>query len=254
MIFLDRIRATYHENNQILPVLNDVTITADDGEFVALLGPSGSGKSTLLKIAAGLLTPDEGRVIVDEQDVTGRSRLVGYMPQKDLLLPWKTLAENAALPLLAAGKTKKEAMQKTDELLTLFNLEEFAGYYPNQLSGGMRQRGALLRTVLTDSSLLLLDEPFASLDALTRVSLQNWLLAMWNRFKRTVLLVTHSIDEAIYLADRIYVITQRPGELALEEKVSLPRPRNAKTLADPEFINYKNSIIMALEEYGDAMI
>jgi ABC-type nitrate/sulfonate/bicarbonate transport system ATPase subunit len=248
MIYLDRIRATYRENNQILPVLNDITITAGVGEFVALLGPSGSGKSTILKIAAGLLQPDSGRVMVDGTDVTGQPRLVGYMPQKDLLFPWKTLLDNAAMPLIAAGKNRKEAESKVLEMLPLFGLEGFANYYPHQLSGGMRQRGALLRTMLIESGILLLDEPFASLDALTRIALQEWLLEIWEQFRRSVLFVTHSIDEAIYLSDRVFVITSRPGKIALEQKIELERPRIKEVMTTPAFSIYKEQMLNALEQ------
>jgi ABC-type nitrate/sulfonate/bicarbonate transport system ATPase subunit len=248
MFYLDRIRATYHENNQILPVLNELTITANDGEFVALLGPSGSGKSTILKIAAGLLQPDSGRVMIDGNDVTGKPRLVGYMPQKDLLFPWKTLLDNAAMPLIAAGKSRKEAHDKVLEMLPTFGLEGFANYYPHQLSGGMRQRGALLRTMLIESGILLLDEPFASLDALTRIALQEWLLEIWEQFRRTVLFVTHSIDEAIYLSDRVYVVTSRPGKIALEQKIELERPRTKEVMTTPGFSIYKEQMLNALEQ------
>jgi ABC-type nitrate/sulfonate/bicarbonate transport system ATPase subunit len=253
MIYLDQIRATYSENNQILPVLSDITITAGDGEFVALLGPSGSGKSTILKIAAGLLQPDSGRVMVNNTDVTGKPRLVGYMPQKDLLFPWKTLLDNAALPLIAAGKNRKEAHGKVLEMLPLFGLEGFAGYYPHQLSGGMRQRGALLRTMLIESSILLLDEPFASLDALTRIALQEWLLKIWGKFRRTVLFVTHSIDEAIYLSDRVYVVTSRPGQIALEQIIELERPRSKELMTTTGFSIYKEQMLNALEQISTGL-
>ena len=248
MLQLENIEATYQEGDQILPVLHNINLKISAGEFVSLVGPSGSGKSTILKIVAGLLTPDRGRVIVEKRDVTGRIHLVGYMPQKDMLLPWKRLAENAALPLLAAGVPKKAALEKVNEMLPLFGLTGFGNYYPDRLSGGMRQRGALLRTMLTESNLLLLDEPFAALDALTRVTMQNWLLRIWNRFRRTVLLVTHSIDEAIYLSDRVYVITKRPGEIALEEIIGLARPRSGNTLSEPGFTEHKRKLLSALED------
>jgi len=213
---------------------------------VSVIGPSGSGKSTILKIAAGLLQPDSGRVFVNSTDLTGKPRLVGYMPQKDLLFPWKTLIENAAMPLIAAGKRRKEAQQKVLEMLPLFGLEGFANYYPHQLSGGMRQRGAMLRTMLIESGILLLDEPFASLDALTRVAMQEWLLEIWEKFRRTVLFVTHSIDEAIYLSDRVYVITSRPGRIALEQKIELSRPRSKQVMTTPGFSVYKEQMLGAL--------
>ena len=245
-LFLDKINSTYYSGEQKLPVLESVSLRVEAGEFVSVLGPSGSGKSTILKIAAGLLKPDEGRVFIDDTDVTGQSRLVGYMPQQDLLFPWKTLKQNAVMPLIAAGSGKHKAYARVEELLPVFGLAGFADYYPQQLSGGMRQRAALLRTMLIDSDLMLLDEPFASLDALTRDNLQGWLLEIWDRFKRSVLFVTHSIDEAIYLSDRIYVISERPGRIVLEQTISLPRPREKTVVTTPKFAAYKQLLINAL--------
>lgn len=245
-LVLEKINSTYRAGEEMLPVLDEVSLTVGAGEFVALLGPSGSGKSTLLKVAAGLIQPERGRVLIDGAPLAGRPRPVGYMPQQDLLFPWKTLKENAALPLLAAGWKKSEAYRRVEEMLPLFGLNGFAGYYPHQLSGGMRQRCALLRTMLSDSDLLLLDEPFAALDALTRESLQDWLLGIWERFRRSVLLVTHSIDEAIYLSDRIYVITERPGKIALEQKIGLTRPRSRKDVTTALFASHKQLMIAAL--------
>lgn len=250
---LDSIDATYWAEGERLPVLRDLSMVLNEGEFVAVLGPSGSGKSTLLKIAAGLLSPDRGRVLVNGREVTGKTRLVGYMPQDDLLLPWKTVADNAALPLLAAGWKKEAALGRVASLLPLFGLEGFADYYPRRLSGGMRQRTALLRTILVDSNILLLDEPYASLDALTRENLQDWLLEIWQRFSRSVLLVTHSIDEAIYLSDRIYVLTSRPGSLAAEIAVPLPRPRQRQDTRAKAFATCRAAVTRALEGPGNSL-
>lgn len=245
-LLLNKINSTYYSEEQELPVLKNISVIVGAGEFVSVLGPSGSGKSTILKIAAGLLKPDQGRVFIDDTDVTGQSRLVGYMPQQDLLFPWKTLKQNAALPLIAAGSGKHKAYARVEELLPVFGLAGFADYYPQQLSGGMRQRAALLRTMLIESDLMLLDEPFASLDALTRDNLQGWLLEIWDRFKRSVLFVTHSIDEAIYLSDRIYVISERPGKIVLEQTIALPRPREKTVVTTPKFAAYKQLLINAL--------
>lgn len=243
---LHQIYSTYYDGYIKLPVLEDVTMTVEKGEFVSLLGPSGSGKSTLLKIAAGLLKPDRGRILIDEKDQTGLTRLVGYMPQRDLLFPWKTLKANAALALLSAGMSKRSAYARVEEFLPLFGLAGFADYYPRQLSGGMRQRTALLRTMLIESDLLLLDEPFAALDALTRENLQDWLLTIWDRFIRSILFVTHSIDEAIYLSDRVYIISDRPGKIIFEQKINIARPRSKKLLTTAEFANHKGVLINAL--------
>ncbi len=243
---IENIYSTYYSGEQHLSVLENVSLHVGEGEFVSVLGPSGSGKSTILKIAAGLLNPDQGRILVNNREVTGKPRLVGYMPQYDLLFPWKTLRQNAALPLLAKKIKAKEASKKVDEMLPLFSLENFAEYYPHQLSGGMRQRAALLRTMLIDSDLMLLDEPFAALDALTRETMQDWLLKIWGQFRRSVLFVTHSIDEAIYLSDRIYVITERPGKIAIEQIIDLKRPRSKEIITTSIFSSYKQVMINAL--------
>ena len=245
-LFLDQIDSTYYSGEQKLPVLDKVSINVRVGEFITVLGPSGSGKSTILKIAAGLLKPDRGQVFIDNFDVTGQSRLVGYMPQQDLLFPWKTLKQNAAMPLIAAGSGKQKAYNRVEEMLPVFGLAGFADYYPQQLSGGMRQRAALLRTMLIESDLMLLDEPFAALDALTRENLQDWLLRIWERFKRSVLFVTHSIDEAIYLSDRIYVISERPGKNVLGQEIKLSRPREKAVVTTALFAAYKQLLINAL--------
>ncbi len=246
LLNIDNISSTYSFGTEILPVLEEVSLRVNMGEFVSLLGPSGSGKSTLLKIAAGLLRPDQGRVFLDRKDITGRPAKVGYMPQQDLLFPWKTLLQNAAMPLQITGKSGKEASNRVHELLPVFGLEGFASYYPDQLSGGMKQRAALLRTVLMESNLMLLDEPFGALDALTRENLQAWLLQILERFQKAVLFVTHSIDEAIYLSDRIYMISERPGRIILEMAVELPRPRSRKVVTSPLFISYRQKLMDTL--------
>ncbi len=243
---LKEVSSTYSSGEEKLPVLDRVSLSVGAGEFVSVIGPSGSGKSTILKIAAGLLNPDRGKVFIDSSDITGNPQLVGYMPQQDLLFPWKTLKQNAALPLLAAKTKKKEAYARVEEMLPVFGLEGFADYYPYQLSGGMRQRTALMRTMLIDSDLMLLDEPFGALDALTRENMQDWLLRIWERFKRSALFVTHSIDEAIYLSDRVCVISERPGKNVLEQVIELPRPRKKELLTTEKFTSYKQMLIDAL--------
>jgi ABC-type nitrate/sulfonate/bicarbonate transport system ATPase subunit len=244
---MEDISATYDDGGSLLPVLAGVSLRLESGEFAALLGPSGSGKSTLLKIAAGLICPDRGRVFLNGRESTGQIQKVGYMPQQDLLLPWKTLLQNAALPLLAAGIRKKEAYDRVRMLLPVFGLEGFEDYYPRRLSGGMRQRTALLRTVMIDSSLLLLDEPFAALDAMTREKLQEWLLSVLERFNRSVLFVTHSIDEAIYLSDRVYTFSERPGTIVLKQQIELPRPRSRSLVTSASFLEYKQVLMESLQ-------
>ncbi len=247
-LVLQNIYATYTAGNEMLTAVEDVTLNVFPGEFVSVLGPSGCGKTTLLKIASGLVNPVRGHVILGGEIITGQPQRVGYMPQQDLLLPWKTLIQNAALPLIANGLDKISAEKQATKMLPVFGLEGFEHYYPAQLSGGMRQRCALLRTMLIESNLMLLDEPFASLDALTREKLQHWLIDVLYRFKKSTLFVTHSIDKAIFLSDRIYVMSERPGRIVLKEKIDLPKPRDRSIITSPHFSLYKQLLTSTLNE------
>lgn len=236
-----------------LDVLCGVTICALPGEFVSIIGPSGSGKSTLLNILAGLEPPSAGRVLIDNHDVTGRLDLTGYMPQRDLLLPWKTVLDNTALGLRMRGMSIRQARREALMQFPRFGLEGFEEEYPVTLSGGMRQRAALLRTVLTNREILLLDEPFGALDALTRADMQAFLLDVWSTYDRTIIFVTHDVDEAIYLSDRIYVLSSRPGSVAAEYRVVLPRPRRYdEIVTSGPFINLKRKLLDSLRGVADA--
>lgn len=215
----------YRVQNDWLPVLENASLDAAGGEFVAIIGPSGCGKSTLFNVLAGLQEPSSGAVLVDGEDVTGKLGLAGYMPQKDLLLPWKTVLDNAILGLELRGVPRRRARAMALDWFPRFGLEGFDRHFPATLSGGMRQRAALLRTFLTGRDILLLDEPFGALDALTRADMQEWLLGVWDESRKTIVLVTHDVDEAIYLSDRVYVMTPRPGRIRQVIEVPLPRPR-----------------------------
>jgi ABC-type nitrate/sulfonate/bicarbonate transport system ATPase subunit len=209
-----------------LVVLDEVQMHVAPGEFVSIVGPSGSGKSTLFNLVAGLELPDEGAVLLDGVVTTGQRGQVAYMPQRDALLPWRSVRENAVLAAQIQGGDLAAARREAEALLEPFGLAGFGDALPATLSGGMRQRAALLRTVLWHRPLMLLDEPFGALDSLTRAQLQQWLLGLWERLDRTIVLVTHDIDEALLLSDRVYVLSARPGRIALELPVDLPRPRN----------------------------
>ncbi len=230
-----------------LPVLDQVRLAVDAGEFVSIIGPSGSGKSTLLNIIAGLEQPAAGRVLVDGIDVTGRRGVVAYMPQRDALLPWRSVLDNAVLAAVVQGGDVTTARREAEALLDVFGLAGFANAMPATLSGGMRQRVALLRTVLWHRPVMLLDEPFGALDALTRAKLQQWLLELRSRLDRTILLVTHDVDEALLLSDRVYVLTPRPGRIALELPVDLPHPRAYGAVTSPAFAAQKTRLLRALE-------
>jgi len=223
----------------VVEALVDAHLTVGQGEFISLIGPSGCGKSTLFNLIAGLDTPTGGRIVVDGVDRSGQQGVVGYMLQKDLLLPWRSVLDNVILGLEISGLSKRKAQAIARPLLATYGLGGFEDRYPAQLSGGMRQRAALLRTILFNRDVILLDEPFGALDAQTREQMQEWLLDLWDDFKKTVLFVTHDIDEAIYLSDRVVVMSARPGRIVSSFEVPLPRPRKPSIVTSPEFVDLK---------------
>ncbi len=244
--------STYVESGQRLTALAGLSLHISQAEFVALVGPSGSGKSTLLDIVSGFLSPDRGTVSIDGEVTTAAQRLgkSAYMQQRDLLLPWRTTVSNAALGLEASGVPRTVAEARASAQLERFGLDGFGDVYPAQLSGGMRQRAAFLRTILPAKDLVLLDEPFGALDALTRADLQVWLAGLWEKERSSVLLVTHDVEEAIFLADRVIVLTPRPGRVAIELEVSLPRPRTRDMIASHAFIQDRSKLLQALGLVG----
>ena len=234
-IELRHVSKTFSGMDHAVPALQDISLKVMPGEFVTIIGASGSGKSTLFNLCVGLLEPDEGEILIDGERPENRAGMVGYMPQRDLLLPWRSVLDNVLIPLEIQGIPKRESRQKALEMLPHFGLQTFENEYPSALSGGMRQRAALLRTWLTGRSTLLLDEPFGALDALTRKELQDWLLGVWQEFGRTVMFITHDVEEAVYLADRVIVLSARPGKMKRELKIDLARPRRQRIIAEPEF-------------------
>jgi ABC-type nitrate/sulfonate/bicarbonate transport system ATPase subunit len=232
-----------------LEVLSDLSLEVHAGEFVAILGPSGCGKSTAFSILTGGTPASSGAVLVDGEVASDTAGRFAYMPQSDALLPWRRMLDNATLGLEVRGMPRSEARERVRPLLPAFGLEGFERAYPFQLSGGMRQRAALLRTVVQERDVLLLDEPFGALDALTRSELQRWLESVWARFRSTVLLVTHDIREAVFLADRIYVLSPRPGTVIAEVAVPLPRPR---LLTDPLIAQLETELLARLLTEGPA--
>ena len=240
------ITKTFRTPQGEITALDGIDLQIQPGEFVSVLGPSGSGKSTLFNIVAGLERPNAGTVWIDGQEATGQRGRVAYMPQRDALLPWRTVLDNAVLAATVARADVRAARDEAERLLPAFGLAGFGDALPKHLSGGMRQRAALLRTVLWQRPLMLLDEPFGALDALTRMQLQAWLLDLWQQLERTVLLVTHDVDEALVLSDRVYVFTPRPGRVALELPVTLPRPRPQQITTNPAFAQLKAHLRHAL--------
>lgn len=234
-LHIDHVSLTYRTQRGEIEALRQVDLSIGAGEFVAVLGPSGCGKSTLLKLAAGLLPPSSGDVRVNGQAVTQPRPDVGVAFQKPLLFPWKTVRDNILLPIRAAGRPAAEAAERCAALLALVGLEEFAANYPRELSGGMQQRVGLARMLIRDPSLLLMDEPFAALDAMTRETLSLELQRIWMHDEKSVLFITHGISEAVFLADRVLVMSSRPGRVVESLKIDLPRPRTLQTMASPEF-------------------
>ncbi|MCC8025305.1 MAG: ABC transporter ATP-binding protein [Clostridium sp.] len=228
-------------------IIEDISLELHKGELVSLLGISGGGKTTLFNVISGLLKPDKGRICLDGEDITGKPGRVSYMLQKDLLLPYRTIEDNVALPLLVTGMKKQEAREEAGRYFGQFGLEGTQKRYPAQLSGGMRQRAALLRTYLFSGSVALLDEPFSALDMLTKQGMHDWYLKVMEQIQLSTLFITHDIDEAILLSDRIYLLTGRPGRITREIIIEEPKPRTKEfKLTDP-FLNYKREILRHLE-------
>ncbi len=224
-------------------VIEKASLTLGEGETVSLLGVSGGGKTTLFNVLSGLYAPDEGKVYLDGEDITGRAGKISYMLQKDLLLPHKKVIDNAALPLIIRGMSKKEARQKAEGHLKDFGLGGTAEKYPHQLSGGMRQRVAFLRTYLASERVALLDEPFSALDSITKGAIHRWFLSVMAEIGLSVLFVTHDIDEAILLSDRIYLLTGKPGKITDEIIIKFPGEKSQRNPLSREFIAYKQEIM-----------
>src|SRR6201996_7177841 len=238
---LDQVSMTFKTPTGVFNALAPVSLDIAQGRFVSLIGPSGCGKSTIFNIVAGLLQPSGGRVLIDGVDATGTIGRVGYMLQKDLLLPWRSVLDNVILGMEIQGKPLKEARERALPLLQKYGLAGFEHLYPNSLSGGMRQRAALLRTLLFDTDVILLDEPFGALDAQTKLQMQEWLMQLWSDFRKTVVFVTHDVEEAIYLSDEVHVMATRPGRIVESITVPIPRPRARDATLTPEFVAIKQN-------------
>ena len=257
-VSLDRVAVRFATGAEALA---DATLDVAKGEFVAIVGPSGCGKSTLLNAIAGLLDPEvatvSGRILIDGADARARSRRdlnLGYVFQRDALLPWRTLAGNVEVGLVIRGIAERERRARSGELLAMAGLSGFEAYYPHQVSGGMRQRAALIRTLAYDPQTILMDEPFGALDAQNRMILQSELLRIWQLTPRTILFVTHDLAEAIVLAQRVIVMSRRPGRIKAIHRIDLPYPRDAFALrGTAEFARFETTIWQGLrEEFQDA--
>ncbi len=236
----------FKQNYENMPIIDDISLKLRENEFVTLIGPSGCGKSTIFNMISGLVRIDIGQVFIEGKDSTGETGKVSYMFQKDLLLPWKKIIDNAALPLRIRGYSKKDSRQRVGKYFKLFGLEGFESKYPHQLSGGMQQRAALMRTYMSSKDIILLDEPFGGLDAITRFKMQNWLLEILGQLKVSILFITHDIEEAIFLSDRIYVLSNRPAKIKKEIIVTLPKPRDREIITSAEFNEIERDILSLL--------
>lgn len=225
----------YNSRQKPLAAIEDISFAVGPGEFVCLVGPSGCGKTTLLRILAGLLIPDQGQVRLRGQPLTGPCHEIGVVFQKPNLMPWRTVGDNVLLPLQVRQVRPDEAEQRARQVLEMVKLHEFDQNYPRELSGGMQQRVAIARALVYEPDILLLDEPFGALDALTREQLNQELLRIWGDSGKTIIMVTHNIREAVFLSDRVLVLSQRPGRIANIIPVPFPRPRAQSLLYDSDF-------------------
>jgi ABC-type nitrate/sulfonate/bicarbonate transport system ATPase subunit len=238
----------FRKNGKEITAMQETHLAIEEGRFVSIIGPSGCGKSTLFNIIAGLVPPSTGKVLADGLNIIDKAGRVGYMLQKDMLLPWRTILDNIILGMEIRGVPRGQAVERALPLMEKYGLKGFDKHYPSELSGGMKQRAALLRTLLYDRDIILLDEPFGALDAQTRITMQNWLLQIWSDFGKTVLFVTHDIDEAIYLSDDIYVFTARPGRIKTKVSVHMQRPRKQEDMTSEAFTELKHHLMELLAE------
>ena len=226
-------------------IIYDLNLHVKEGEFVSILGPSGSGKSTLFNLIGGLLTPESGSITLQGNKINGKRGSISFMPQTPSLLPWRTTLQNVLLGQELQGRIDKNTAK---EMLERAGLGDYIDSYPHQLSGGMKQRAAFIRALLSPQPIICLDEPFSALDELTRLDMQKWLLDIWDAHRPTVLFVTHNIDEALYLSDRILILTDRPARIGFEFIVPFTRPRKEELMLDESFLQCKKTIHFALKE------
>lgn len=250
MLELKGVSKSFVSKGERHEVLRDINITVNDGEFVSIIGPSGSGKTTLFQLIGGLNELDAGEIWLDGNQISGERGHIAYMPQQASLLPWYSVKRNIALALQISGANKKEALQQAEQWLERVGLAAYGDAYPYKLSGGMSQRVSFLRALLSSQQLMLLDEPFGALDALTRLHMQQWLLSIWEHNRRSVLLVTHSIDEALMLSDRIIVLSSHPATVIQEIVVPFTRPRSDDLWSTSQFNELKQLIYAQLQDKG----
>lgn len=239
---------SFRSRKREVKVLDGLSLSVQPGQFVSIIGPSGSGKSTLFHIIGGLTAPDTGSIRMDGKDVTGQKGLIAYMPQQPALFPWRTVEDNILLPRELAGTPREQAREEASRWMKRAGLAGFEKAYPHTLSGGMQQRTAFLRAMMSTQEVMCLDEPFSALDELTRSDMQHWLLDIWEENRRSVLMITHHIEEALLLSDAVYIMSSRPARVLQKIEVPFPRPRREGILLSPDFQALKRDISVLLRE------
>ncbi len=246
MLKFDNISFKYESDDY--EMIRNLSFSVNDGEFISIIGASGCGKSTIFRLINGLEKPDNGKIFIDERPIEQQKNYSSYMPQRDLLFPWRTIEKNICIPMEIQNKNKKEMHEKATAMLDEVGLLSYKNKYPRDLSGGMRQRASFARTLLAGAGLLLLDEPFSALDSLTRIGLQEWLLQEWEKHKKTILFVTHDVEEAIFLSQKIFVITDRPITHFEEYIIPLDYPRNRADLKREDIVLLREELIKKLRQ------
>ena len=243
LLTIENISKSFSSQN----IIKALSLDVNEGEFVSILGPSGSGKSTLFHLIGGILTPDEGTIQLNGEVINGKRGSISYMPQSPSLLPWRTVLQNVLLSQELQGKKNQDAAKRMIEKAGLLDYEHSL---PDELSGGMKQRVSFIRALLSPQPVICLDEPFSALDELTRLEMQKWLLSIWEEYKRTILFVTHNIDEALFLSDRIIILSTKPATIKAQYTLPFPRPRDESLLLTDEFLKWKREIFFSLSDSG----
>lgn len=249
MLTIENLKFTYKKAAE--PIFDGLSLTAEKGSFVSIIGASGSGKTTLFRLLNGLEQPDSGRILIDEKPAGAKGNYASYMPQQDLLFPWLTVEKNVMLPMTVQKQPREASEKKAAAMLAQVGLSGWEKHFPKELSGGMRQRVSFARTLCAGGDILLLDEPFSALDSITRISLQEWLLDQWKHLEKTILFITHDVEEAIFLSQKVLVLSGHPVRNLREFIVPMGADRTREMLLKPEIAKLKEDLIALLRNEAD---